>query len=385
MLGWFTRKKAAAPASPKASSLILNPDPKDYSVFRGYFERVAIEDGVLHVSGWMLSPHGPYEKAILYINGVRRATGKKVMRPDVVEALPRVANAEGCGFEFAVNLSPDETGEMMLLSARGVARQMEPGRMECAFFSDMYDRLPTPPVKLIERVDGTGQAPFYLLKGAQNYWELLSVLQRHISLPEMERILDWGCGPGRLTGFWLHYAQVEHVHGCDIDEEAIAWSRATFPGGRFKTVPLEPPTDYPDDFFDAIISISVLTHLDRNLQKAWLKEMERIVKPGGVVAASLHGLTAAQSALSEASLEKLVEEGVFDAQRDDHLDGVAPRGYYRSTYQTREYAEREWGEFFTIAEYINQGISNFQDLIVLKKRKRTGAAPSPDALARLKR
>jgi hypothetical protein len=41
--------------------------------------------------------------------------------------------------------------------------------------------------------------------------------------------------------------------------------------------------------FDIVTSWSVLTHLRRDVQLDWLKEMSRIIAPGGLFSASVSG------------------------------------------------------------------------------------------------
>ena len=47
--------------------------------------------------------------------------------------------------------------------------------------------------------------------------------------------------------------------------------------------------DFPDAYFDLIFNHSVFTHLDENYQDAWLAELERVTKPGGVLVLSVSG------------------------------------------------------------------------------------------------
>ena len=50
-----------------------------------------------------------------------------------------------------------------------------------------------------------------------------------------------------------------------------------------------PPTDYPDLYFDIIYAISVFTHLNEDMQGRWLKELIRITAPGGHIIITVHG------------------------------------------------------------------------------------------------
>ncbi|MDP8244007.1 MAG: class I SAM-dependent methyltransferase [Candidatus Hinthialibacter antarcticus] len=355
----------------------LDTDSVDqYNVFRGYFENIELEDNRLVIDGWMLSHQGSYDAYVLYINGVRRATAKIVARPDVATALPDILNVENCGFHFEAPLNEKDAQSPIHLCVRGSVLQTEPGRMETAYWLDMNERLKAPPKHLIERVDGTGIAPFFLLKGAQNYWELIKAIEKHRTLNSIDTMLDWGCGSGRLIGFFAEYSDIPNIYGCDIDSEAVAWCHSNFSKQKFAKIPLMPPTKYAEDKFDLVVSFSVLTHLEREAQAAWLKEMERILKPGGLLLATVHGFTAAKAMLGVETAYQVKRDGIHDELKDSALKGVAPDGYYRTVFVTPEYVKKTWTETFNVVDYIEQGASNYHDLVVMKKRNKDGAAPS---------
>jgi SAM-dependent methyltransferase len=89
------------------------------------------------------------------------------------------------------------------------------------------------------------------------------------------RVLDFGCGSGRVS---RHLARRWEMYGCDIDAAAIRWSASNL-SGTFVTNGPRPPLPFPDGHFQAVLSISVFTHLDWDAQRAWAAEMGRI--PGG--------------------------------------------------------------------------------------------------------
>jgi hypothetical protein len=63
----------------------------------------------------------------------------------------------------------------------------------------------------------------------------------------------------------------------------------------------------------------------------------------------------------------MLELGIHDGTHDTTLDGVVPAGYYRGTFQTREYTLREWGKYFDVLEYRVRGIGNYQDAVVMRR------------------
>jgi hypothetical protein len=53
----------------------------------------------------------------------------------------------------------------------------------------------------------------------------------------------------------------------------------------------------------------------------------------------------------------------------DDLGEVAPQGYYRGVIQSKGYTIREYSRFFKIVEYIERGVRNYQDLVVMEKKE----------------
>lgn len=108
-------------------------------------------------------------------------------------------------------------------------------------------------------------------------------------VPDVRRVLEWGCGPGRVIRHLHHFlpAGVE-THGSDYNARSIRWCQTNLPG-RFVPNDLAPPIDYPGGTFDAIYAHSVLTHLSRDMHFAWMKELNRLLTANGIVILTLNG------------------------------------------------------------------------------------------------
>lgn len=94
--------------------------------------------------------------------------------------------------------------------------------------------------------------------------------------------------------------------------------------------------------------------------------MRRIIAPGGLFLASTHGEFAASFAFPTDFADRL-GNGTYDEISDSALDGIPPEGYYRSVYQTREYTLQDWSRYFEILEYVERGMGNLQDLVVMRR------------------
>src|SRR5262249_8167290 len=99
------------------------------------------------------------------------------------------------------------------------------------------------------------------------------------------RVLDFGCGPGGITlGLAAAVAPGEAV-GVDLAPAAIARARAAArePGvatARFAVASVY-ALRFPDESFDAAFGRAVVQHLGDPV--AALREVHRVLKPGGVV------------------------------------------------------------------------------------------------------
>jgi SAM-dependent methyltransferase len=157
--------------------------------------------------------------------------------------------------------------------------------------SDDVDGLPVPPAGLRVLVNGVPELDWFLASGRAQTSYLRDVLTEVGRPPqEMESILEFGCGCGRMTRWWADLAGPQ-IHACDYNRELVDWCKAALPFVQVTTNDLQPPLPYEDDHFDFVYAFSVFTHLSVDLARQWLAELERVVKPGGLVWFTIHGKT----------------------------------------------------------------------------------------------
>jgi SAM-dependent methyltransferase len=102
--------------------------------------------------------------------------------------------------------------------------------------------------------------------------------------------LDFGCSSGRLVRALAAAWPGTAWHGCDPNADAIAWARDHLPGIAFERSPLEPPLRYDDGAFDVVCAISIWSHYGEHAARAWLGEMHRVIRPGGHLLLTAHGM-----------------------------------------------------------------------------------------------
>jgi SAM-dependent methyltransferase len=106
---------------------------------------------------------------------------------------------------------------------------------------------------------------------------------------EGKRVLDFGCGVGRVLRHFTAEAQVAEFHGCDINGPSIAWlQRNLSPPMHFIRNEEEPGLPFPDGHFDLVWAVSVFSYLP-DTWSGWLCELHRIIRPGGLLLATFVG------------------------------------------------------------------------------------------------
>lgn len=124
----------------------------------------------------------------------------------------------------------------------------------------------------------------------RNTAELLTgYFKKHIDLKD-KKILDWGCGPGRV----IRHLPLVIDNGCeyygtDYNEKSIDWCTEHLLGINFNHNTLEAKLPYPDNSMDTIYGLSIFTHLSEQLHYDWYNELYRVLKPNGIMYLTTQG------------------------------------------------------------------------------------------------
>jgi SAM-dependent methyltransferase len=215
--------------------------------------------------------------------------------------------------------------------------------------------------------------------GGLYYADMVAECLRDVgaSVAEVRRGLDFGCSSGRVVRA-LHAAFPEpEWHGVDPNEPAIVWAREHLPGIEFRVSPQEPPLPYADGWFDLVVAISIWSHYGELAAVDWLREMHRVIRPGGHLLLSTHGLNsvsyyAQTGERAPAQLQQirraLYQRGHwFAAEFGEAGDWGVVHPQWGTAFFTAEWLARAACPAWTIADFgVGRNARN-QDVYVLRR------------------
>ena len=265
-----------------------------------------------------------------------------------------------------------------------VAARREPGRAS----PDPLERLrprqddpppPAPPAALLRRVTSKEDPDHFHLSGKLTVVELDGALRATlgVGLETFGRILDWGCGCGRLLRWLRRGWPAASLSGSDIDGEAVAWVAEHVPEVDARAQEGLPPLPFADAAFDLVVGFSVLTHLPEDYQDAWLAELRRVARPGAALLLTVAGERAwrrnvqgfgplrADPAFGQLEAQ-LVSRG-FAYWDKEGWEGVGFPPYYHTAFHRPHYVREHWRRWFEVVAVVEGGALDKQDIVVLRR------------------
>lgn len=218
--------------------------------------------------------------------------------------------------------------------------------------------LPPPELAAYIATDTTDALAGYERQGAVIHDAILGLLGPDWSWAD-KRVLDFGCGSGRVVRRFLDVADVAELHGCDIDAACIEWVQANLaPEVTAQRSGELPPLAYPDEHFDLVYATSVFSHLADSWAD-WLLELRRIIRPGGLLIASVMG--------------RASSEAIAGEPWDPDRIGMNVLGYGRPwiaggpmVLHSEWWVRAHWGRAFDVLAYTEGGIAG-QDAVTLRR------------------
>jgi len=277
------------------------------------------------------------------------------------------------GLRKALNIRGDASDERTASEVEKADRA--PDTSDGAADPQSAPDIPLPPPGLRYRVAGTEAEERFLQSGVGSVRDLERALASvGRSYMDFNDILEWGCGCGRILRHLPVLASPRTLYGNDIDKEAIDWLSKHMPWVETSLTEGKPPLPYRDGSFDLVFNHSVLSHLDEDYQDAWLAELARVLRPGGVITLTVHGQHAfdqycsgipAEAPLRQQAAGIFYKKGLY-YMKDDEWDREFP-DFYHTAFHSVRYVFDHWSKFLRISQYIPRGVLDYQDMVVLRK------------------
>lgn len=223
-------------------------------------------------------------------------------------------------------------------------------------------RLPVPPRDLLANIQMTPWAHEYLGVGRRSARSIVQQLElANLSTARAARVLDFGCGSGRILRYLKDSAW--ELHGCDVDRDAVHWSERALPFARLAVCSSFPPLPYSEQTFDIVLAVSVFTHFSPEEQQSWAAELARVMRPSGVLVLSTMGPSVlgnfAQLATA-ANQNRLLEEGSLYVRSNGAFNASA-------AFHTPGALVKLLGGRFVLLRWLERGLDGFQDLTLLRR------------------
>lgn len=266
-------------------------------------------------------------------------------------------------------------GEMQAWLARNVAKDIAEASARGVI-------APFPPPELMLDVSGLTDAADFASHGASFMRALAGISPK--ALESFDSVLDYGVGCGRLArmfkGFKGRYV------GADVDARQLDWTSANLPHVECVLVEPREPLPFRDDTFEAVIAVSVFTHLSEPDQLFYLAELGRVVKPGGVLMLTTHGERAVARAIADTRVRTMLTLScgelkrlrlVFEKGSGFHfvrqLGHLTTEQYdYGMSFISSAYVRRCWPAILGEVEIHPGALHDFQDVVLIRKPNAKG-------------
>jgi len=252
------------------------------------------------------------------------------------------------------------------------------GYQENVWLQKMLPTLPSDDTQL----RFTGRTGKVNLEHAFNAYTLFKALaEKHYGDIQNEKVLDFGCGWGRILRFWIKDIPEENLLGFDCLREAIDICKQTGLPATLRHINPFPPVDLESNQLALIYAFSVFSHLSESAANKWIEEFWRLLKPKGLIVMTTRPRSFIKLSknidnlhFNIARLHKAYDEGAFCFESTGGGGGELAETFYGEAIIPKEYILNNWtGDRFHMLEFMqNEKVSSHgaidQNIIVLQKR-----------------
>jgi SAM-dependent methyltransferase len=165
----------------------------------------------------------------------------------------------------------------------------------------------------------------------------------HVAVEKRHTILDVGCGGGRTVSKLARFATEGKVYGVDHSEASVAATTRTnarWIARERVEVRLASVSELPfaDDTFDLVTAVE--THFWWPNLRGDMREVQRVLKPGGLLCVAAEVYKGAGTMLSRLAEEHVGRTGMTLLSADEHRQLFTNSGY--SDVQVLERRDKTW-------------------------------------------
>jgi len=196
------------------------------------------------------------------------------------------------------------------------------------------------------------------------------------------RVLDIGCGWGRITRTFARDVSQANLHGVDIEPAAIETCQMLGVPAQFTLTRPGSPLPFAEGSFDIISAYSVFTHLPENVASALISEMHRVAAPGclfvftvedahflnnleipGIENASERWrlLSSYKPQLEELRARVAASEYLYLTTNDEEFRSAA---VYGDAVIPRDWIEKNWSKYFSLLRFQESAAPVYQAVVV---------------------
>ena len=234
--------------------------------------------------------------------------------------------------------------------------------------------LPVPPPEL--RLGSVKKTENYLNWAKPQIKNMLDITEKSgFNFSKGKRILDFGCGAGRMIRWLKPLSDFCEIWGTDINSEHIYWANKYLkPPFNFATTTTIPHLPFEDKYFDFIYAGSVFTHID-DLTDSWLLELRRILSDNGRLYITIHDLHSIKLLNSDERpdwknswLSKHInQDPVFVENKNDFGVYVTVRGPDSQVFYDDDYFKDLIKPLFDIISFVPEAYG-YQTAVLLKRK-----------------
>ena len=174
-------------------------------------------------------------------------------------------------------------------------------------------------------------------------------------------VLDFGCGWGRLTRFFIRDVPQGSLFGCDPVESILDVCRESHIPAEFALCDARPDRLPFERHFDLALAFSVFTHLSEPAHEACLRAIHDALPPGSLLLATIRSpayLTGHE--LGRDLLRGLSEDPLIAFERPQYLFAPHPAEPGHPQFQG---GEMDYGETVISLPYVRERWSEWFDLL----------------------